>query len=74
MERLPDSQKKKILMDIMANLEEETTFEEIQEIFEDGAEVSVSLDIVREAAEELEREKMISVESGKIIPEVSSKK
>ncbi len=68
MERFPKSQKKKILMDIIANLEDETSFQEIQEIFESGAEASVSLDTVKEAAEKLDRKEIISIKSGKILP------
>lgn len=68
MESFPESQKKKILMDIIANLKDETPFEEVQDIFESGADSSVSLSLVKEAAEQLEREEIISVESGKILP------
>lgn len=68
MKSFPESQKKKILMDIIANLKDETSFEEVQDVFESGGDVSVSLRVVKEAAEQLEREKIISIESEKIIP------
>lgn len=74
MESLPNNQKKKILMDIIANIEEEASFEEIREMFKNGAEMSVPLDLVREAAKQLEKEGIISIESGKITPKISPKK
>ena len=63
-----DRRKKKILYDIIANVEKDTTLKEIKEDFEDGTGISVSMKLVNEATEEMERKGKIELRNNTIHP------
>lgn len=60
--------KKGVLSDIIANVDRETTLEEVKEWWEDESGESVSEALVREAAESLARDGRVVLENDKIKP------